>query len=258
MLLFCNKLDLKSSSLTIFLDKDCKFKDPGNHIDNSVKNKINNFIKEIKSKKKNELIYSFDISEKNKCYLIKIKEDKNSLSPEQLGGQFFSYIASLKNDSRIELYSESYNKKSETVINFLLEFIHGYRLKSYSFNKYKTSKKNNFENKIVILTKSKKIYLNKFKYYQAIEQGVFLTRNLVSEPPNILNPERYVKEIKKLSKIGLKINVYNEKKMKKLGMGALLGVGQGSKNESYLVTIEWKGTKNSKNKPLAFVGKGVC
>ena len=79
MLLFCNKLDLKSSSLTIFLDKDCKFKDPGNHIDNSVKNKINNFIKEIKSKKKNELIYSFDISEKNKCYLIKIKEDKNSL-----------------------------------------------------------------------------------------------------------------------------------------------------------------------------------
>ena len=65
------------------------------------------------------------------------------------------------------------------------------------------------------------------------------------------------KELNKLKKFGLKINIYDEKKLKKLGMNALLGVGQGSIRGSYLVTMEWNGAKNNSN-PLAFVGKGVC
>ena len=65
-------------------------------------------------------------------------------------------------------------------------------------------------------------------------------------------------EIKKLSKLGLKVKAYNEKELKKLGLNALLGVGLGSANETYLVTLEWNGKKGSKQKPLAFVGKGVC
>ena len=67
-----------------------------------------------------------------------------------------------------------------------------------------------------------------------------------------------MKEIKKLSKLGLKIKAYGEKELKKLGLNALLGVGQGSANETYLVTIEWNGKKQTKKMPLAFVGKGVC
>ena len=63
--------------------------------------------------------------------------------------------------------------------------------------------------------------------------------------------------INTLKKFGLKINIYDEKKLKKLGMNALLGVGQGSIRGSYLVTMEWNGAKNNSN-PLAFVGKGVC
>ena len=55
----------------------------------------------------------------------------------------------------------------------------------------------------------------------------------------------------------MKVVVYDESKLKKLGMNALLGVGQGSIRGSYLVTLEWNGLK-TKNKPLAFVGKGVC
>ena len=88
-------------------------------------------------------------------------------------------------------------------------------------------------------------------------EGVFLTRDLVSEPGNILHPDEYAKRIVKLRKFGLKVTVYDQKKLKKLGFNALLGVGQGSIRGSYLVTMEWKGTKN-KSKPLAFVGKGVC
>jgi len=79
----------------------------------------------------------------------------------------------------------------------------------------------------------------------------------VSEPGNILHPDEYAKRINTLKKFGLKINIYDEKKLKKLGMNALLGVGQGSIRGSYLVTMEWNGAKNKSN-PLAFVGKGVC
>jgi leucyl aminopeptidase len=77
-------------------------------------------------------------------------------------------------------------------------------------------------------------------------------------PANILNPKKFVEEILKLKKIGLQIEILNEKKMKSLGMNALLGVGQGSSNESYLAIIKWNGDNSSKQKPLAFVGKGVC
>ncbi len=73
-----------------------------------------------------------------------------------------------------------------------------------------------------------------------IINGVFLTRDLVSEPPNYLNPEKFVSEIKKLSKLGLKVDVFDYSKMKKIGMNALLGVAQGSKNLPYFVTITWK------------------
>ena len=72
-----------------------------------------------------------------------------------------------------------------------------------------------------------------------------------------MHPDEYAKRVSALKKLGLKVTVYDKKKLKKMGCGALLGVGQGSIRGSYLVTIEWKGT-NSKTKPLAFVGKGVC
>ena len=91
----------------------------------------------------------------------------------------------------------------------------------------------------------------------SILEGTNFTKDLVSEPGNILHPDEYAKRIIKLKKFGLKIKAYNQKELKKLGMGALLGVGQGSIRGSYLVTIEWNGDK-SKSKPLAFVGKGVC
>ena len=79
----------------------------------------------------------------------------------------------------------------------------------------------------------------------------------MSEPGNILHPDEYAKRLSSLKKTGLKINIYDEKKLKKLGMNALLGVGQGSIRGTYLVTMEWNGLKDN-TKPLAFVGKGVC
>ena len=130
------------------------------------------------------------------------------------------------------------------------------QLKSYQFNKYKTKKDMVNINIDVVFKKKLPIKIKNSRFNSLLE-GTNFTKDLVSEPGNVLHPDEYAKRIAKLKKIGLKIKVYNKKDLKKLGMGALLGVGQGSIRGSYLVTIEWNGSK-SKNKPLAFVGKGVC
>jgi len=92
--------------------------------------------------------------------------------------------------------------------------------------------------------------------FKALEEGTFFARDLVSEPGNVLHPDEYARRLNSLRKDGLKIQIYDKKKLKKLGMNALLGVGMGSVRGSYLVTMEWNGARN-KSKPLAFVGKGV-
>ena len=133
--------------------------------------------------------------------------------------------------------------------------MHGLKLKSYKFDKYKTNKnKNNFI--ISVVGKNTPSIKDQIKF-KSIEEGTFYTRELVSEPGNILHPDEYARRLSLLKKIGLKVTVYDQKKLKKLGMNTLLGVGQGSVRGSYLVTIEWNGLKD-KSKPLAFVGKGVC
>ena len=128
-------------------------------------------------------------------------------------------------------------------------------MKSYSFEKYKTKKNNN--NILITITGKNQPSLKDKTKFRAIEDGTFYTRDLVSEPGNILHPDEYAKRLNSLRKHGLKVTVYDEKKLKKLGMNTLLGVGQGSVRGSYLVTMEWNGL-SKKSKPLAFVGKGVC
>ena len=120
------------------------------------------------------------------------------------------------------------------------------------------NQKKNKNNILINLIGKQSLLANKNKLkFKALEEGTNFTKDLVSEPGNILHPDEYAKRLLKLKKLGLRVTVYDKKKLKKLGMNALIGVGQGSIRGSYLVTIEWNGTK-SKTKPLAFVGKGVC
>jgi leucyl aminopeptidase len=121
--------------------------------------------------------------------------------------------------------------------------LHGIKLKSYEFNIYKSKRDKKFVSINVIGNKNK-ISKNDQLKFKALEEGTFFARDLVSEPGNILHPDEYAKRINSLKKFGLKINIYDEKKLKKLGMNALLGVGQGSIRGSYLVTMEWNGAKN--------------
>ena len=91
----------------------------------------------------------------------------------------------------------------------------------------------------------------------AVADGVALTRELVSEPANIIYPETFVERCQHLADLGVKITVLDRAAMEELGMGALLGVAQGSVREARLLALEWDGTDSASDKPLVLVGKGV-
>ena len=260
MLSFTTRLSPNSEGFAIFVTEKYDYTDKKNILSNDTIKKINSFLNVLKAKKQGEDVSSFDISSRQKCFIIKVQNKYESYSPEESGGIFFSYLKKFKDISKVDLYVDSLDFHKDKLVSFFSEFIFGFNLKSYTFNKYKTLNKDYIGKKInlKIITSNKEKIEKKYKYYDSIKEGVFLTRDLVSEPPNILTPKVYVREIKKLSKLGLKIKIYDEKQMKKLGLNALLGVGQGSVNETYLAIIEWNGKKNSKQNPLAFVGKGVC
>ncbi len=200
--------------------------------------------------KKNLLV--FELNSKKKIILISIKNNIKTSDIENLGAEFFGRVNHGKN-SEYFIISDSIVGK---INNFLGHFLHGLKLKSYEFKKYKTKKEIRNISLNVLGNKNKPSSQDQLKF-KALEEGTFYARDLVSEPGNVLHPDEYAKRLNSLKKDGLKVTVYDEKKLKKLGMHALLGVGQGSIRGSYLVTMEWNGAKNN-SKPLAFVGKGVC
>ncbi|HWI77219.1 MAG TPA: leucyl aminopeptidase [Sphingomicrobium sp.] len=92
--------------------------------------------------------------------------------------------------------------------------------------------------------------------WEPVVEGVGLTRELVTEPANIIYPESFVERCRDLAKLGIELDVLDTTQMKKLGMGALLGVAQGSVREPRLLVLRWNGGKDG-DAPVAFVGKGV-
>ncbi len=260
MTTFTSSLSPDSDALAIFVSEKLQYKDKKGILSKNLIQKINSFLVTSKAKNKEDEIISFDITDKQKCFIVKIKNKYESFFPEEIGGRFFSHLKKMKDLNKIDLYIDSLNFDKQILVSFFSEFCLGFNLKSYTFNKYKTTNKEKINKKIIfkIITSHKEKLKKEYKYHDAIKEGVFLTRDLVSEPPNILNPKKYTEEIKKLSKLGLKIEILNETKLKKLGMNSLLGVGQGSENETFLAVIRWNGAKSNFGKPLAFVGKGVC
>jgi leucyl aminopeptidase len=142
------------------------------------------------------------------------------------------------------------------------DFLLGMRLRAYRFNKYKTKKKDDDENgqggAVTIGVSDVAAARRSGRLREAVADGVELARNLVNEPPNVLFPQEFAKRAAALAKLGVQIDALDEKGMAKLGMGSLLGVGQGSDKDSRLVVMRWNGAKSAKTKPIAFIGKGVC
>ena len=243
-----NIVKKNQTNLIFFVDENFTISPLKNHLFNTEYLFINDL---LKSRALKQEIVSFDINSKKKIILVSVKKNLKSYDFENLGGKFYISIQNNKKNNYV-INTESSVKNIKNLVG---HFLHGVILKSYTFDKYK-SKKEKKEINIHIIGNNKPSTYDQIKF-KSIEAGTFYARDLVSEPGNILHPDEYAKRLNSLKKIGLKVNIYDEKKLKKLGMNTLLGVGQGSVRGSYLVTMEWKGIK-SNSKPLAFVGKGVC
>jgi leucyl aminopeptidase len=179
---------------------------------------------------------------------------------ETLGAQIVGRLfASGETAATVEIDVPKGSKVKKAELAAHLAF--GATLKSYSFNKYRTQNLDEYARKLTSLklatpdaAAAKKAHAG----LQAVADGIFLARDLVNEPPNVLYPVEFARHAKAtLTKLGVKVEILGEAEMKKQGFGALLGVGQGSDRESQLVVMQWNGGKKS-GKPIAFVGKGVC
>ncbi|ACT59611.1 leucyl aminopeptidase [Hirschia baltica] len=136
----------------------------------------------------------------------------------------------------------------------------GARLASYRFDNYRTTLKDDAKptlSEVGVVGASTKDAEAAWVRLSATAEGTELARDLVNEPPNTLHPESYAERIKELEALGLEVEVLDEPAMAKLGMGSLLGVGQGSVKGSRLVVMKWNGGKDKDAAPLALVGKGV-
>ena len=245
-----NNISNKSAAnLVLFVDENFNISGLKKYLSNSEFSYITDLLKNCDLKK--DLLF-FEVNSKKGVYLVSIKKDIKISDIENLGAKFHSYI----NYDKKKEYFVNLDTINNKIKNFVGYFLHGLKLKSYEFNIYK-SKINKKIVSINVIGNKNKISAQNHLRFKALEEGSFFARDLVSEPGNILHPDEYAKRINTLKKFGIKINIYDEKKLKKLGMNALLGVGQGSIRGSYLVTMEWNGAKNN-SKPLAFVGKGVC
>jgi leucyl aminopeptidase len=175
----------------------------------------------------------------------------------KLGGAAVGAVPSAAAEATIFAEFASGALKADQVADLAL----GVRLRAYTFDRYKTKRKDDDERpkKVDVNlacgnpSNAEKAWGNKLP----IADGVVWARDLINEPANVLYPGEFARRAQTLSKLGVGVEVLDVGAMKKLGMGALLGVGQGSAHDSKLVVMRWNGGKKG-TEPVAFIGKGVC
>jgi leucyl aminopeptidase len=203
--------------------------------------------------------FTFVSSVQNKkfsnIFFFNIDEKKSDYEYQNIGGAIVSEALKLKKDT-IELVTD-YLPKNLNTKSIISNILIGFLSRNYFFDNYKYNKGKSNVKKVNLIGSDVNYLKTCLKYAQSIFAGIQETRDLVTTPPNILNPSNFVNQIKKLKKYGLKIEILDEKKLKKIGMNALLGVGRGSSNKSYVAIMRWEGGKKS-SRPLGFIGKGVC
>lgn len=200
-------------------------------------------------------------SKLTKLVLVGIGEpgQVNELIMQRVGG---TALAALGNkEAQAVIVVDEYKGLALSAGEIAAHIAFGARLRSYRFDKYRTKLKADQKPNLKALSVATSDASKARQAYGALDKiadGVFMTRNLVSEPANIIYPETLADACVSLKELGVKVDVLDEKQMKKLGMGALLGVAQGSVRPGRLVTMTWNGNPSAKDKkPVVFVGKGV-
>ncbi len=236
---------------------DMSFPAPTKRLDTQHKGLLTNSIENSKFKGKPNQALKVFTPNGDQILLIGLgkPETQNLLHWQKVGGSIADSLSGLGTvDGAVEICLDD---KHDAEINAHMAL--GAILKSWRFEKYFTKKKPDelFSLKsIQFQCSDPKAAEKAFKAIESIAEGVSLTRSLITEPSNVINPETFSKIALGLKKDGLKVRVLGEKELKKLGMNLILGVGQGSVHESKLVVLEWNGA-SKKSQPVAFAGKGV-
>jgi leucyl aminopeptidase len=181
-----------------------------------------------------------------------------SAKMEEVGGRIHSLATACKARSvGIKISDKIESPENHEIASLLAS---GALLASYRFDKYytrKTADEKFITEEVDVIVNDSAGALKLFEERKAIALGVFFARDCTNEVPNVLYPESYAEKIaEKLEPLGIDVNVLGESQMRQLGMGALLGVGQGSANESKLVVMQYNGADNDSD-PVCLVGKGV-
>ncbi len=185
-----------------------------------------------------------------------------ALDLENLGGSVYASLAT-GGESEASIIVDGLKSAKAQPSARAAHYAYGALLRSYRFDKYRTKEKPEKKPSLKRLSlrvdnpgAARKLMQGLTK----VADGVFFTRDLVSEPANVIYPESFAERARELSKLGVKVQALGVAAMRRQGMGALLGVGQGSVREPRLVVMQWNGAPAAKGqaaKPIAIVGKGV-
>ena len=187
------------------------------------------------------------------------KDELSKKNLQDIGGHIYAAVAATP-DKEMVIHLSDLAKGSLTKGDVAALIASGCLLRSWRMDKYFTKQKEEDKpqlDTITVITEDPDQAQKSFEPLKAVAEGVFLCREFQTEPCNILYPETYAKRIQdELKPLGVTVEVLGEKEMQKLGMGCLLGVGQGSVKESKLVVMKWNGGPKDQD-PVAFIGKGV-
>ena len=183
----------------------------------------------------------------------------NSRVFEELGGAVTAHLNSA-GESEATIIVDRTEGMPATVADAAAAVAFGAQLRSYRFDRYKTKEKPEKKPSLAQLTIMTDAPGEAQRAYNPLEKAVAaiaFTRDLVSEPGNVIYPETLAAEARTLEQFGVEVEVLDEPAMRELGMGALLGVAQGSARPPRLVVMQWHGAGDRQSAPLAFIGKGV-
>ncbi len=244
---------------------DCKLLASASKLDKATKGALGRAMAVSRfTGKKNELLEVLAPPglKNSRVVLVGIGNSKGltDLDLEDLGGTLLGHLNSV-GETRGALVIESSGRAKAGGGARAAHAGYGALLRSYRFDRYRTKekpeKKPTLKN-LDILVDDLKTAKQVFGRLEKVASGVFSTRDLVSEPANVIFPKSLAAKGRELQKLGVKVQVLGEAAMAKLGMGSLLGVGQGSARESQLLVMQWDGAGKTRAKaPVAFVGKGV-
>ncbi len=254
---FAGKPRTGADTAVLFIQLEKKLESVGKELDAKTKGFISDYLKKEKSftgKAGDLKIVTLPaVSGYRRAMLVGLgkAEDQTLVKAENLGGKILAVLEAA-GSIHAAIFAEGVKKSDE----FFAHLAYGANLRAYKFLKYKSVKKDDAPKHLAKLDVTVPGAAKFYKPLENIADAVYFARDQVNEPPNMLYPDEFAKRIaKKLKPLGVQVEIIDEKKMAKLGMGAAIGVGQGSMYPPRMVIMQWKG--NGKGAPAAFVGKGI-